>query len=107
MSETEKKIRVCFVSPKAYPLFNSDIESVFGGAEVDTYMIATELAKDDGFEVSFIVADYGQPQEEVRENVRLLKSLNFKQNALTGARKVRLRPAARRSARKCSPPEKS
>ena len=89
MRQPEKiKTRVCFVSPKAYPIFNPDIESVFGGAEVDTYMIAIELAKNDSFEVSFIVADYGQPQEEVRENVRILKGLDFRQNPLVGARKI-------------------
>lgn len=76
------------MSPKAYPIFNPDIESVFGGAEVDLYMIATELAKDDCFEVSFVVADYGQPKEEVRENVRILKSLDFQQNPLIGACKI-------------------
>ncbi|MHC4524788.1 MAG: glycosyltransferase family 4 protein [Planctomycetota bacterium] len=84
----KQKKRVCFVSPKAYPIFNPDVESVFGGAEIDTYMIATELAKDDGFDVSFIVADYGQPEEEVRENIRILKSVDFKQNPLTGAWKI-------------------
>ena len=83
-----RKIRVCFISPKAYPLFNPDIEAVFGGAEVDLYMVATELAKDKDFDVSFIVADYSQPQEEVRENVHILKSLNFKQNSLVGANKI-------------------
>ena len=88
MDDANKKIRVCFISPKAYPIFNPQVESVFGGAEVDTYMIATELAKDENFEVSFIVADYGQPQEEVRENIHILKSLNFKQNPLTGACKI-------------------
>ncbi|MHC5116313.1 MAG: glycosyltransferase family 4 protein [Planctomycetota bacterium] len=88
MDAANKKIHVCFISPKAYPIFNPQVESVFGGAEVDTYMIATELAKDENFEVSFIVADYGQPQEEVRENVRILKSLNFKQIPLTGACKI-------------------
>jgi glycosyltransferase involved in cell wall biosynthesis len=85
MTHTDKKIRVCFISPKAYPIFNPDIESVFGGAEVDTYMIATELAKDENFEVSFIVADYGQPDEEDRENIRIIKSLNFSRNPITGA----------------------
>jgi len=83
-----KKIRVCFVSPKAYPIFNPEIKSVFGGAEVDLYMVATELAKNDTFEVSFLVADYGQPDEEVREDVRILKTLGFNQNPLTGAYKV-------------------
>ncbi|MHC4552429.1 MAG: glycosyltransferase, partial [Planctomycetota bacterium] len=84
----DRKIRVCFLSPKAYPIFNPDITSVFGGAEVDLYMIATELAKDDEFDVSFIVGDYDQPDEEIRENVRILKSVNFQQNPLTGARKI-------------------
>lgn len=88
MDDANKKIRVCFISPKAYPIFNPDIEAVFGGAEVDTYMIATELAKDKNFEVLFIVADYGQLQEEVSENIRILKSLNFKQNPITGACRI-------------------
>lgn len=80
-----RKIRVCLISPKAYPLFNPAVEIVFGGAEVDTYLIATELAKDARYEVSFIVADYGQPKEEVREGVRILRSVNFRRNPLAGA----------------------
>lgn len=83
-----KKIGICFISPKVYPLFNPDIQAIFGGAEVDVYMLATELAKDTDFAVSCIVADYGQPDEEFRERVRLLKSLDFAQNPLTGARKI-------------------
>jgi len=73
-----KTIKVCFVIMKAYPLFNPEIKSVFGGAEVDFYNLATELAKDENFEVSCVVADYGQPDSEVRQNVMLIKSLNFK-----------------------------
>ena len=33
-----KTVSVCFVSPKAYPLFNPDCKGVFGGAEVDLYL---------------------------------------------------------------------
>ena len=33
-------------SPKAYPLFNRQVEAYFGGAEVDLYFLATELAKE-------------------------------------------------------------
>jgi hypothetical protein len=51
--------------PKAYPLFNPQVKTVFGGAEVDLYLLATELAKDSGFAVSFITADYGQPEIEL------------------------------------------
>ena len=81
-------ISVCFVSPKAYGLFDPSVQTNFGGAEVDLYMLATELAKDPAFSVSFITADYGQPAELVLENVRLLKSLDFNKNPLDGAFRI-------------------
>ncbi|MBL7215325.1 MAG: glycosyltransferase family 4 protein [Phycisphaerae bacterium] len=87
--ETEtKKIRVCFVSPKAYPIFNPDVQSVFGGAEVDLYLIATELAKDDRFDVQFVVGDYGQPEIEQREDVTLIKSLDVNKNMILQGGKI-------------------
>jgi glycosyltransferase involved in cell wall biosynthesis len=87
--------KVCFIMPKAYPLFNPDCKEVFGGAEVDFYNIATELAKDEDFSVSFIVADYGQPAFESRQNVTLIKSLSFKKNLIS--RTVSLWRAMRRA----------
>jgi glycosyltransferase involved in cell wall biosynthesis len=78
------KIRVCFVAPKAYPIFNPATGSYFGGAEVDLYYLATEVALDNNFEVNFIVADYGQKDVEVIENVTVLKSLDFRRNMLNG-----------------------
>jgi glycosyltransferase involved in cell wall biosynthesis len=86
---------VCFISPKSYPLFNEAVESVFGGAEVDAYLLATELAKDACFAVSVIVADYGQPDEEVRNGVRIIKGLDFRISAPANA--LRLWRAMRRS----------
>jgi glycosyltransferase involved in cell wall biosynthesis len=83
-----KPIRVCFVVPKAYPLFNSDVKSVFGGAEVDCYLLATELAKDKDYDISCIVADYGQDSCQVRQDVTIIKSLNFSENSLLGAWRV-------------------
>jgi len=87
-SSPQAPIKVAFVTPKAYPLFNPQVEAVFGGAEVDVYFLATELAKDQGFEVSCVVADYGQAAMETREGVRLIKSLDFNQNPITGAKKI-------------------
>jgi glycosyltransferase involved in cell wall biosynthesis len=84
MTTQSKKIKVCFVAPKAYPIFNPTIGTYFGGAEVDLYYLATEIAKDADFEVSFIVADYGQKDIEVIEDVVVIKSLNFRSNALSG-----------------------
>ena len=83
-----KTIRVCFVAPKAYPLFNSAATGVIGGAELDLYYLATELAQDEGFAVSMVVADYGQEPEEEWERVRVIRSLDFGQNALIGGRRI-------------------
>ncbi len=81
-------IHVCFVSPKSYPLFNPKIKAVFGGAEVDMFQTGMELAKDNDFSVSFIVADYEQTKEEEYHGIRVIRSLELKQNSLTGAKKV-------------------
>ncbi|MHC4641851.1 MAG: glycosyltransferase family 4 protein [Planctomycetota bacterium] len=70
-------IRVCFVILNAYPLFNPEAKGVIGGAEVDSYYLSSELAKDPNYHVSCIVADYGQEPVEVRESVTLIRSLDF------------------------------
>ncbi len=87
-NKTAKPIKVCFIAPKAYPLFNPEVASIFGGAEVDLYLLSTELAQNPLFQASFIVADYDQPACVDINNVTIYKSLNFKQNALIGAWKI-------------------
>jgi len=86
MTNTDKRgpVKICLVAPKAYPIFNPDKGNYFGGAEVDLYYLATELAKDIDFEVSFIVADYGQPLTETREGVTIIKTVDFKKTRLLG-----------------------
>ncbi len=84
----DRPIRVCFVSPKSYPLFRPEIGGVFGGAEVDLYLLSRELAEDPHFEVSVIVADYGQAADERFGRIRLIRSLNFRSNAAVGAWRV-------------------
>jgi glycosyltransferase involved in cell wall biosynthesis len=88
MIETPTKIRVCFISLRAYPIFNPSVEKLFGGAEVDLYLLATELAKDPRFEVQFVVGDYGQPDVERIENVTLFKSLDVHKNLFLQGRKL-------------------
>jgi glycosyltransferase involved in cell wall biosynthesis len=80
--------KVCFVAPKAYPLFNPACKGVLGGAEVDLYLLATELAKDKDFTVSFITADYGQLPIETIAGVQIIKSLDFKKNVLSGVVRI-------------------
>lgn len=88
-TEPDKKpISICFISPKAYPLFDPAAKGIFGGAEVDLYLLATELAKDAAFSVSFITADYAQVDEQVTENVRVIKSLDFRKNPLTSTMRI-------------------
>ena len=70
-------IRICFVILNAYPLFNPDAKGVIGGAEVDSYYLASELAKDKNYQVSCIVADYGQEPIEIHEDVTLIRSSDF------------------------------
>jgi glycosyltransferase involved in cell wall biosynthesis len=87
MMTESKKIKVCLIAPKTYPLFNPEAKNVknpFGGSEVDLYLLALELAKDNDFEVSFIVADYGQSPVETWYNVKVIKSINFDKNAAAG-----------------------
>lgn len=74
----ERKIRVCFVSFSAYPLFDKSEVCVQGGAEVDTYMIATELARDSKYDVHFITGDFGQPDVTKIENVTIHKTKSLK-----------------------------
>jgi glycosyltransferase involved in cell wall biosynthesis len=83
-----RPIRVCFVILRAYPLFNSAVNTVFGGAEVDLYLLATELAGDSRFDVRFVVGDYGQPPLEQRQNVTLIKSLDVRRNYFLNAYKI-------------------
>ncbi len=82
MNNADNKIRVCFVMPKAYPLFDTSAEGVFGGSERDLYFIAVELAKDRDYDVHFIVADYGQNKTERMHGVKLIKGLSFRQPAV-------------------------
>lgn len=71
-----KKIKICFISLDAYLLFNQNSKGIQGGAEVEFYILAMELAKDERFQVSFINGDFGQPRIEKVENITLYKASN-------------------------------
>lgn len=62
------KIRVCLVAPYVYKLFHPDDERVlpFGGSEVQLYQLGRTLAKDQEFEISFLVGGFydAQPKAE-------------------------------------------
>jgi len=73
-------LKICFVIPRTYYLFNPDTknhEDKVGGAQKQTYLLSTELAKDPDFDVSFCMADFGQAEFEIRENVKLRNAFSF------------------------------
>jgi len=81
-------MKICFISRSAYPLFNQNCKATFGGAEVDFYLIATELAKDSRFDVNFIVGDFGQKEKEIYANVKLYKSYKFDEKKFIQMKKL-------------------
>ncbi len=74
-------MKICFISPKSYPLFNPDVKATFGGAEIQMSTLAKTCAQDKSFDVHVMVADFGQSDKEERDGCHIWKSLNFKQNA--------------------------
>jgi glycosyltransferase involved in cell wall biosynthesis len=82
---TAKPLRVCFINLLAYPLFDPQVNSTIGGAEVDLFLIATELAKDSSFQVSFVTGDFGQPPRQTIHGVDVIKSVNVRGNLFLGS----------------------
>ena len=74
----ERPTKICFISLNAYPLFDKSSDGIQGGAEVDSYMIATKLAEDNRFEVHFVTGDFGQPDTVSFENVTIYKTIKLK-----------------------------
>ncbi len=70
---TKDKIRICFVLFGAYPLFNPRCDATFGGAEVDLYNVAVNIAKNSKYEITFLVGDYGQDMIEYYNEVKVIK----------------------------------
>lgn len=65
------RLKVCFVSPYSYPLFNPESKTPFGGSEVRVSLLAKSLARKSLFDVSLIVLDHKQPHIEERAGVRI------------------------------------
>lgn len=47
-------MKICFIDWFAYGLFKPESKIVFGGAQIQLYLMAQELAKTNGFEVDFL-----------------------------------------------------
>ncbi len=71
--------KICFFSPAAYSYLAQKDTGTAGGAELQQVLLARELVKK-GFDVSFMVDDYGQENCEIRNGIKILK---FKGNRFT------------------------
>jgi len=78
----QESIKICFISRSAYPLFDPKCNAVFGGAEVDLYAIASELAKDEKYNVSFLVGDFGQKRKRIISGVTVHKTYRYDESKL-------------------------
>jgi glycosyltransferase involved in cell wall biosynthesis len=66
-------IKVCFVSPLGYGLYRPQSGLPFGGAEVQTFLMARELSADQAFRVSVLTTVDGEPGVEELERLTLFK----------------------------------
>jgi glycosyltransferase involved in cell wall biosynthesis len=68
------KPKICFCAFDAYPLLARTNVEFIGGAELQQVLLAKELVKK-GYDVSFIVLDYGQKPFEILNGIKIYKTL--------------------------------
>ncbi len=65
---------ICFVAPNIWPVFSRDPDNeLIGGAEVQQSILARALVRD-GYRVSMICLDFGQPQRVLFDGVMVHKA---------------------------------
>jgi len=75
VKEPCRPLKVCFVSPLGYGLYNPQSDLPFGGAEVQFFLLATALANDSAYDVSVLTTVDHQPGIESQRGVRVYKRL--------------------------------
>ncbi len=83
-------MRICFLSPQAYPLLANQIEknTVVGGSEVQLVFLARELQRHSSVHVSMVTADYGQPPYEHLNGIDTYSSFKLNESRLLGLGKL-------------------
>ena len=73
----QRKPHVCFVAPYAWPVLSGDASlKVVGGAEVQQCVIGRLLAAN-GYRVSMVTYDFGQPDRVMIDGIEVFKSFRI------------------------------
>lgn len=73
LMETDQPIKVCFISPLGYGLYQPDSRYAFGGAEVQFFLLSKELSTDPAFHVSVLTTVGDRPGAEQQGRLTLIK----------------------------------
>ena len=65
--------RICFVAPNGFALYHNRCKVVFGGAEVQMYLLSKEYAKNKDFSVNVITGDF----KAKINNIKLYKNIKI------------------------------
>lgn len=68
------KPKICFCAFNAYPLLSCTNFDFIGGAELQQVLLGKELVKN-GYDVSFVVLDYGQKPFEIINEIKIYKTV--------------------------------
>lgn len=72
---TRKKIKICFIDFYAYSLFNPESKIVFGGAQVQLFLLSRALSKNPEYEIVFVTDDQKEHGIERHEAITVHKFL--------------------------------
>lgn len=68
-------MKVCFIDWFAYPLFNPRSTIVFGGAQIQLYFLARELAKKKNFRVSFLTDNQFSRRQDLFGSIKVYQMI--------------------------------
>ena len=71
--------KICFVGSDVYPVLNSEFGTAYVGGESVQKKLLAEAFKELGYEVSLVDKDYGQPDAESIDGIKVCKT--FKKNS--------------------------
>jgi len=78
--ETKKIKKVCFFSPASYPFFYPGSDVSHGGAELQMYLWAKSLLKNQDFQIYFLTEKHKQEKPLKQSDIKLIRTIKLKNN---------------------------